>query len=98
MAELSYIADLHTKTGLRLSRQAVKRAALALAVAFGIVAGAADFGYGYLTTGRYLETTEDAYVKADFHDRLPEGLRLSRRGAGRRQSAGQGRPIAGPDR
>jgi membrane fusion protein (multidrug efflux system) len=29
------------------------------------VAGAADFGYGYLTTGRYLETTDDAYVKAD---------------------------------
>jgi membrane fusion protein (multidrug efflux system) len=64
MAELSYIADLHTKTGLRPSRQAVKRAALALAVALG-VAGAADFGYGYLTTGRYLETTDDAYVKAD---------------------------------
>jgi membrane fusion protein (multidrug efflux system) len=29
------------------------------------VAGAVDFGYGYLTTGRYLETTDDAYVKAD---------------------------------
>ena len=29
------------------------------------VAGAADFGYGYLTTGRYLESTDDAYVKAD---------------------------------
>ncbi len=26
---------------------------------------AADFGYGYFTTGRYLETTDDAYVKAD---------------------------------
>jgi membrane fusion protein, multidrug efflux system len=64
MAELSYIADLNTKTGLRPSRRVVKRAALALAVALG-VAGAADFGYGYLTTGRYLETTEDAYVKAD---------------------------------
>ncbi len=25
----------------------------------------AIFGYGYLTTGRYLETTDDAYVKAD---------------------------------
>jgi membrane fusion protein (multidrug efflux system) len=29
------------------------------------VAGATDLGYGYLTTGRYLETTDDAYVKAD---------------------------------
>ncbi len=63
MVELSYTADLHTKTGLP-SRRAVKRAALAVAVALGI-AGAADFGYGYLTTGRYLESTDDAYVKAD---------------------------------
>ncbi len=55
---------LHIKTGLRPSRQAIKRAALALALALGI-AGAADFGYGYLTTGRYLESTDDAYVKAD---------------------------------
>jgi membrane fusion protein (multidrug efflux system) len=35
-----------------------------LALALGIAA-AADFGYGYLTTGRYLESTDDAYVKAD---------------------------------
>ena len=31
MADLSYAADLHTKIGLRPSRQAIKRAALALA-------------------------------------------------------------------
>ena len=37
---------------------------LALGVALG-VAAAADFGYYYLTSGRYLETTDDAYVKAD---------------------------------
>jgi membrane fusion protein, multidrug efflux system len=64
MSNESYAVDLHTKIGLRPSRLAIKRAALALAVALGI-AGAADFGYGYLTTGRYLETTDDAYVKAD---------------------------------
>src|SRR5258708_35794649 len=64
MADLPYVTDLHTKTKLRPSRQAIKRAALALAVAL-CVAGAADFGYGYLTTGRDLETTDDAYVKAD---------------------------------
>ena len=29
------------------------------------VAAAADFGHDYLTTGRYLESTDDAYVKAD---------------------------------
>ena len=64
MSNLSYAADLQTKTGLRPSRQAIKRAALALVVALS-VAGAADFGYGYLTTGRYLQSTDDAYVKAD---------------------------------
>jgi membrane fusion protein, multidrug efflux system len=60
----SYVTDLNTKTRLRPSRQAIKRAALALMLALG-VAGAADFGYGYFTTGRYLESTDDAYVKAD---------------------------------
>jgi membrane fusion protein (multidrug efflux system) len=64
MPDLSYAADLNTKTGFRPSRRAIKRAGLGLALALGI-AGAVDFGYGYLTTGRYLESTDDAYVKAD---------------------------------
>jgi membrane fusion protein, multidrug efflux system len=64
MSNASYVADTDTKIGLRPSRQAIKRAALALALTLGVV-GAADFGYHYLTTGRYLETTDDAYVKAD---------------------------------
>jgi membrane fusion protein (multidrug efflux system) len=64
MADLSYAADLNTKTGFQPYRQAIKRAALGLALALG-VAGAADFGYDYLTTGRYLQSTDDAYVKAD---------------------------------
>src|ERR1700681_4405580 len=64
MSSQSYVADFHTKTSLRPSQQAIKRAALALALTVSI-AGAADFGYGYLTTGRYLESTDDAYVKAD---------------------------------
>src|SRR6202521_4623188 len=64
MSSQSYVTDFHTKTSLRPSQQAIKRAALALALTVSI-AGAADFGYGYLTTGRYLETTDDAYVKAD---------------------------------
>ena len=61
---ISYVADVNTKMRIRLSRQAIKRDALVLALAAG-VAGATDFGYGYLTTGRYLESTDDAYVKAD---------------------------------
>jgi membrane fusion protein, multidrug efflux system len=64
MADFTYVTDLNTKTSIRPSRQAIKRAALGLALVLG-VAAVADFGYGYLTTGRYLESTDDAYVKAD---------------------------------
>src|SRR5438045_3896104 len=64
MSTLSYALEQKAKIGLRPSRQLIKRAALALAVALG-VAAAAGFGHYYLTTGRYLETTDDAYVKAD---------------------------------
>ena len=64
MSTLSYTSEQKAKTGLRPSRHAIKRALLALAAALG-VAAAADFGHYYLTTGRYLETTDDAYVKAD---------------------------------
>jgi membrane fusion protein, multidrug efflux system len=64
MSTTSYVSDVQSKISLRPSRKAVKRAALAMAMALG-AAGAADFGYDYLTTGRYLETTDDAYVKAD---------------------------------
>src|SRR5271155_5808887 len=64
MSNFSYAADLHTKTGFRPSRQAIKRVGLGLSLALA-VAGAAEFGYSYFTTGRYLESTDDAYVKAD---------------------------------
>lgn len=64
MSTTSYVSDLQSKISLRPSRTAVKRTALALALALGI-AVTADFGYGYLTAGRYLESTDDAYVKAD---------------------------------
>src|SRR6266566_3303607 len=64
MSNVHYVSDLNSKISLKPSRQAIKRAALALALALG-VAGAADLSYDYLTTGRYLETTDDAYVKAD---------------------------------
>src|SRR4051794_11365020 len=64
MSTATYATDVKEKIRLRPSQKAVKRAALALLLALG-VATAADFGYGYLTTGRYLESTDDAYVKAD---------------------------------
>ena len=62
MSNVSYVSERRAKTGLHLSRQVLRRTALALAGALA-VAGAADFGHYYLTTGRYLETTVDACVK-----------------------------------
>jgi membrane fusion protein, multidrug efflux system len=53
------------------TRKTVKRAALSLAVISGVLA-AADFGYRYLTVGQYLETTDDAYVKADYTTVAPK--------------------------
>jgi len=45
-------------------RFAIKRGALALALLAGTAAGG-YFGYDYWTDGRYLESTDDAFVKAD---------------------------------
>jgi len=64
MTNAPYTTETADKISLKPSRQAIKRAALALALALG-VAAVGDFGYNYLTTGRYLESTDDAYVKAD---------------------------------
>ena len=64
MSNVHYVSDLNSKISLKPSSAAIKRGALALAPGLGIAA-AADYGYGYLITGRYLETTDDAYVKAD---------------------------------
>ena len=55
------------KTGTRFSGAKLKQAALGLALAAGIF-GAADYGHYYWTTGRYLVTTDDAYV--DVHSAL----------------------------
>ena len=42
-----------------------EEAAVALA-ALGVVLAAATYAYDYLTVGRYLESTDDAYVQADY--------------------------------
>ncbi len=47
------------------ARQFVKRGLIGLAV-LAAVAGAADFGHEYWTSGRFMESTDDAYVQADY--------------------------------
>ena len=64
MSNASYVAENNKKIIMRPSRRAIQRAALGLALALGI-ATAGRYGYDYLKTGRYLEATDDAYVKAD---------------------------------
>src|ERR1700751_4481410 len=64
MSNAAYAIEQKTKINLTPSRQAIKRAALALAISLGI-AGIADVGYDYLTRWQYQETTDDAYVQAD---------------------------------
>jgi membrane fusion protein, multidrug efflux system len=64
MSNVSYVTEQKPKISLSASRQAIKRAALALAISLG-VAGVADLGYDYLTRWQYQETTDDAYVQAD---------------------------------
>jgi membrane fusion protein, multidrug efflux system len=64
MSNAAYVTEQQAKINLTPSRQAIKRAALALAVSLGI-AGIADLGYDYFTSWQYQETTDDAYVQAD---------------------------------
>jgi membrane fusion protein, multidrug efflux system len=64
MSTSAYVTEQTAKIGGKPSRQAVRRAALALAISLG-VAGVADLGYDYLTRWQYQETTDDAYVQAD---------------------------------
>ncbi|WP_156376333.1 HlyD family secretion protein, partial [Methylobacterium sp. Leaf117] len=52
-------------------RRTFKRAALVLALLAGTGAGA-HYGYEYWTTGQYLISTDDAYVKADYTTIAPK--------------------------
>ena len=66
MTDVTQTAPLHValpQAQKRLSAAWLKRAALALGVLTGLAA-AADYGDAYWTTGRFLVTTDDAYVDA----------------------------------
>jgi membrane fusion protein (multidrug efflux system) len=52
-------------------RRIVKRAALGLGL-LAATALAADFGYDYWTVGRFMVSTDDAYVKADYTTVAPK--------------------------
>ena len=56
--------EISTERTPPATRGRLKRIALVLALLAGTAAGA-YYGHDYWTTGRYLESTDDAYVKAD---------------------------------
>jgi membrane fusion protein (multidrug efflux system) len=64
MSTLCYASEESTKPHVNQPPRAVKKVAIALAIGVAAVS-AGDLAYSYLTVGRYLETTDDAYVKAD---------------------------------
>jgi membrane fusion protein (multidrug efflux system) len=53
------------------ARKTIKRALLGLGLIAGVTA-AADYGYHYWTVGQYLQSTDDAYVKADYTTIAPK--------------------------
>ena len=61
------VAAASGKTGRGIVKRAVLAAALLAGVAF-----AGDFGYRYWTVGRFIESTDDAYVKADYTTVAPK--------------------------
>jgi membrane fusion protein (multidrug efflux system) len=61
--QTSQLRAASPQAGIRLSGGKLKQAALGLAVVAGVFAGA-DYGRYYWTTGRYLVSTDDAYVDA----------------------------------
>ena len=67
MSFLSYLAVGLSPGGLvhAPSRKVVKRTALGLALVAGL-AVAADVGHGYWKVGRFLQSTTNAYVRADY--------------------------------
>jgi membrane fusion protein, multidrug efflux system len=58
------IDEIHQTQAPISKRATIRRLALALALLAG-TAGGAYYGHDYWTNGRYLQSTDDAYVKAD---------------------------------
>jgi membrane fusion protein (multidrug efflux system) len=74
MAEVSQAAVAGSPpvgVGAGSARKALKRFALGLMLTTGTVAAVA-YGYRYWTVGRFLESTDDAYVKADYTTTAPK--------------------------
>ncbi|SCB44896.1 HlyD family secretion protein [Rhizobium multihospitium] len=55
----------------KAGRKLIKRGVLIAALVAGVALGA-DFGYRYWTVGRFIESTDDAYVKADYTTIAPK--------------------------
>jgi membrane fusion protein (multidrug efflux system) len=66
-AEALAADDVPAKSGRKLLKRGIIGAALLAGAAF-----AGDFGYDYWTTGRFIESTDDAYVKADYTTIAPK--------------------------
>ncbi|WHO72344.1 HlyD family secretion protein [Rhizobium sp. BT03] len=61
------VAQAPARTGRRIVKRVVIAAALLAGVAL-----SGDFGYRYWTVGRFIESTDDAYVKADYTTVAPK--------------------------
>lgn len=67
LAEAAAAAESPKKRDRKIIKRAVIAAALLAGVAF-----AGDFGHRYWTVGRFIESTDDAYVKADYTTVAPK--------------------------
>ncbi|MDR9779165.1 HlyD family secretion protein [Rhizobium redzepovicii] len=70
-AEAPVVEAAAKETPKKTGRRTVKRAVIAAALLAG-VGFAGDFGYRYWTVGRFIESTDDAYVKADYTTVAPK--------------------------
>ena len=93
MSFLSYLAVGLSPGGLvhAPSRKVLKRTALGLALVAGF-AVAADAGHDYWKVGRFLQSTTNAYIRADYTVVLAQDHRPHHRGPGPGQRARDGGP------
>ncbi|ARM87521.1 EmrA family multidrug resistance transporter protein [Rhizobium sp. CIAT894] len=71
VAEAPVVGVPAAEAQARTGRRTVKRAVIAAALLAGVVLSG-DFGYRYWTVGRFIESTDDAYVKADYTTVAPK--------------------------